>query len=351
MCEHPKVSVIIPVYNTAPYLRRCLDSVCGQTLRDIEIICINDGSTDNSLEILHEYAAKDKRIRIIAFPENRGAGAARNAGLDAAKGEYLACLDSDDYVDLGFYKNIFDGAVESGAELLFADHYVRHNLDDTMTTVWQSKNNVCHNGGVYRTSFIRKYAINYPPDVKAGQDMVFLYNVYRCVDKVLIVCVSDTYHYVRRKNSLDEDDLDDDKTAGRVRMFELLGNVLNLYDESKQEVVIELFSQCLSNMADHVCKIKTAGSRRLMCGTLLHVYNNFRYRSYIDKILQAGETGRIMRDICALGDIDKLVLFLTVTSSGEIKTMTRSIMIFIKRKRNIPNIRNRLIIQNESKNR
>jgi glycosyltransferase involved in cell wall biosynthesis len=82
----PKVSVIIPIYNTAPYLRRCLDSVCGQTLRDIEIICVNDGSTDNSLDILNEYAAKDKRIRVLSFSKNRGAGAARNAGINLLLG-------------------------------------------------------------------------------------------------------------------------------------------------------------------------------------------------------------------------------------------------------------------------
>ena len=90
-----KLSVIIPVYNDEKYLRECLDSVCNQTLDDIEIICINDGSTDSSPEILNEYSQADERI-IIINQENRGPAASRNNGLDIAKGEYIAFLDAAD---------------------------------------------------------------------------------------------------------------------------------------------------------------------------------------------------------------------------------------------------------------
>ena len=93
----PKVSVIIPVYNTEKYLKKCLDSVCNQTLSDIEIICIDDCSTDNSLNILKEYTLKDNRIKLIEFKENKGAAVARNTGIDEAKGEYIGFIDSDDY--------------------------------------------------------------------------------------------------------------------------------------------------------------------------------------------------------------------------------------------------------------
>ena len=92
----PFVSVIIPVYNAEKYLADCLDSVCGQTLRDIEIICVDDGSADGSAGILREYAAKDSRISVITQP-NAGAGAARNRGMEEASGEYLAFIDADDF--------------------------------------------------------------------------------------------------------------------------------------------------------------------------------------------------------------------------------------------------------------
>lgn len=96
--ETPKVSVILPVYNVKQYLRQCMDSICGQTLKEIEILCVDDGSTDGSSEILHEYAAKDSRVRILT-QKNQGAGAARNYGLREARGEYLSFLDSDDFFE------------------------------------------------------------------------------------------------------------------------------------------------------------------------------------------------------------------------------------------------------------
>lgn len=94
----PVVSVIIPVYNVENYLRQCLDSVAAQTLDDIEIICVDDGSTDASPQILREYAQKDSRFLILR-QENAGAGAARNRGLDTANGKYLSFLDADDFFE------------------------------------------------------------------------------------------------------------------------------------------------------------------------------------------------------------------------------------------------------------
>ncbi|MDR2869804.1 MAG: glycosyltransferase [Deferribacteraceae bacterium] len=93
-----KVSVIVPVYNVEQYLRECMDSILAQTLREIEIICVDDGSTDGSLAILQEYAAKDERVQILT-QANAGAGAARNKGLAVARGEYLSFLDGDDFFD------------------------------------------------------------------------------------------------------------------------------------------------------------------------------------------------------------------------------------------------------------
>lgn len=113
-----KVSVIIPVYNAAQYLERCLDSVINQTLKDIEIICINDCSTDNSLEILEEYASKDNRIKIIDFKENKGVAAARNAGINEAQGEYIGFVDPDDYIDSDFYAQLYKKAYETKADIV-----------------------------------------------------------------------------------------------------------------------------------------------------------------------------------------------------------------------------------------
>lgn len=112
-----KVSVIIPVYNVENYLRQCLDSVVNQTLREIEIICVNDSSTDGSLAILEEYAQKDDRIQVITQP-NAGAGAARNRGMDLAKGEYLSFLDSDDFFEPAMLEKAYNLAEQNRADFV-----------------------------------------------------------------------------------------------------------------------------------------------------------------------------------------------------------------------------------------
>ena len=110
-----KVSVILPVYNTEKYLPECLDSIINQSLRDIEIICIDDGSTDSSLQILKEYAEKDKRI-VVLEQENSGAGIARNKGMESAKGKYLSFLDSDDFFEPEMLEKAYIKCEEENAD-------------------------------------------------------------------------------------------------------------------------------------------------------------------------------------------------------------------------------------------
>lgn len=107
MNSSPKISVIIPVYNTAQYLPECLDSIINQTYSNLEIILVNDGSTDNSEDICNEYARKDSRILVI-HKENGGQSSARNRGLDIAQGDYISFIDSDDWIDLDTYRIILD---------------------------------------------------------------------------------------------------------------------------------------------------------------------------------------------------------------------------------------------------
>lgn len=112
-----KVSVIIPVYNVEKYLRQNLDSVANQTLKDIEVICVDDGSTDSSFEIVKEYAEKDPRF-IAVSQKNGGAGAARNNGLRRARGKYLSFLDSDDFFDERMLEEAYNKAEETKADFV-----------------------------------------------------------------------------------------------------------------------------------------------------------------------------------------------------------------------------------------
>lgn len=118
----PKVSILVPIYNVEIYLNNCLDSLINQTMQDIEIICINDGSTDGSLKILKEYAQKDSRIKLID-KENSGYGASMNIGLDKATGEYIGIVEPDDFANTKMYEALYNLAVKKDAEIVKSDYF------------------------------------------------------------------------------------------------------------------------------------------------------------------------------------------------------------------------------------
>ena len=117
-----KVSVIVPVYNVEKYIRKCLDSLVNQTLEDIEIIVVNDGSKDSSIDILKEYAEKHNNIKVYE-KENGGLSDARNYGLQFATGKYIAFLDSDDYVDVNLYKRMYEKAKAEDSDMVECNFY------------------------------------------------------------------------------------------------------------------------------------------------------------------------------------------------------------------------------------
>ncbi len=188
----PRVSVIVPVYNVEQYLRQCLDSIVNQTLREIEIICVDDGSTDSSLEILQEYAARDPRITILT-QENLHAGVARNAGLTVARGEYLSFLDSDDFFELDMLEINYNRLKQDSSDISV---FLATRIDcvsgdtDIMTWIMNSKEEVldtniekdkvfkifsptCWNK-VYKKSLIDKYKLRYQ-NLENANDVYFSY--------------------------------------------------------------------------------------------------------------------------------------------------------------------------------
>lgn len=138
----PKVSVIITVFNIEPYIRDCLDSVLKQSLRDIEVICIDDASTDHSLEILYQYAERDNRVRVIAQPESIGPSTARNIGYREAKGEYVYQIDGDDWIVDGALERMYTCAAENELDFLT---FSASAFADTE----EIKQKVCHSLNLY----------------------------------------------------------------------------------------------------------------------------------------------------------------------------------------------------------
>ncbi len=211
----PKISVIVPAYNMEDYLKRCLDSIIHQTLKDIEIVCIDDGSTDNSLLIFEEYAANDDRIKIYS-QENLGLSAARNSGIAQSTGEYIGFVDSDDFVDLDFYEKLYNAAIENDADIS-CGNIVRENEKKRKTPVKYSKSTVAcntkekyilaglpmHNyvwNKIYKREALVKSNIKFINGV-LYEDMYFSPDVLESLGK-LVTVTGTYYHYWINKTSI-----------------------------------------------------------------------------------------------------------------------------------------------------
>ena len=164
-----KLSVVIPVYNVEKYLPKCIDSVINQTLTDIEIILVNDGSIDNSGEICEKYAKSDKRIKYIC-QENQGVATARKKGMEYVTSEYVTFIDSDDWVSESFFEELYNNI--SGYDLLISNHYM------VKPEVVTYKNELAV--GVYDTSEKMKYLIDnmvYATAPEFTKDMAFFTSI------------------------------------------------------------------------------------------------------------------------------------------------------------------------------
>lgn len=134
--QNCKISIIVPVFNTGQYLVQCLNSLINQTLKEIEIICVNDGSTDNSLEILQEFAKNDARIKIVT-QKNQGQSISRNNAMELAKGEYLGFLDSDDWAQPDMFEKLYNNAKKFDSDIAICDIQM---FDERTNTYYTDKN-------------------------------------------------------------------------------------------------------------------------------------------------------------------------------------------------------------------
>ena len=175
----PKVSIIIPVYQVESYIRTCIDSVLAQSLKDLEIICVDDGSTDSSPAILDDYASKDSRVKVIHKP-NRGYGHSMNVGYEAATGEYIGIVESDDYILPDMYGTLYDYAVSNDLDLIKSEciqfwdtlHYSKRihvsAMDGYFGKVLQKEDRILFFqfymntwSGIYRRSFLAENGIRH----------------------------------------------------------------------------------------------------------------------------------------------------------------------------------------------
>ena len=219
-----KVSVIVPIYNTAKYLKRCICSIIEQELKDIEIICVNDGSTDNSLDILQELAVQDSRIRIVNQC-NAGSVSARKSGVAIANGEYIGFVDSDDWIDYQMYKQLYQIAVENNADLITSGYiqegnYISSDYDSLEEGLYQGNNieelynrmildRVNFGKGVsgslctkiIRSNIIKSCISEIQEDIYMSEDKIMVINCILNSNAVYVLHKA-YYHYIMRNNSV-----------------------------------------------------------------------------------------------------------------------------------------------------
>ena len=220
----PKVSIVIPVYNVEKYLRQCLDSVVNQTLRDIEIICVNDGSKDSSPDILREYAEKDNRIKIID-KANSGYGASMNRGFDLATGEYLGIIESDDYAELNMFESLYEVAKRDDLDVVKSGFFFYYSKPEERNVPSPIASPIMCNrifapvtdfkspmeqaeffnikptiwSAIYRKDFIRSNNIRFNETPGASyQDSSFNFKVWCCAKRVRLV--EDCFLHYRQDN-------------------------------------------------------------------------------------------------------------------------------------------------------
>ena len=210
-----KVSIVLPIYNVEKYLRRCIDSVINQTLREIEIILVDDGSPDDCGQICDEYCKKDERIKVI-HQKNRGLSAARNSGIEIATSEYICFIDSDDYIEKDMIEYLYNNAKKYNTDITccgFTNIY-ENGINEKITTVkekkiYSSKEALdIHllSGYIEVVAWNKLYKlelfanIRYPEGL-LYEDMLTTYKLLDISNNILLLPDS-KYYYCKRKNSI-----------------------------------------------------------------------------------------------------------------------------------------------------
>lgn len=263
----PKVSLIIPVYNVENYIERCLNSVVNQTLKDMEIIIVNDGSKDSSKEKIEKYLKKYPWIKYLE-KENGGLSDARNYGMQYVTGEYVAFLDSDDYVESTVYEEMYDIAKREDADMVecnFIWEYPNKKRND-IGEIYKSKKEMIQKARVVawnkliKREIIERTKVKFPVGLRY-EDVEFFYKLVPYLDKVSFVkkCF---IHYIQRGDSIANT-----QNIRTKEIFQVLDNVITYYKENgfyneyREELEYIYIRFLLCSSLKRICKIANRNER------------------------------------------------------------------------------------------
>ena len=253
--EEELISVIVPVYNVENYIERCLNSIINQTYKNIEIVCVNDGSTDNSLNILNKFQKKDSRIKIIS-QENQGLSEARNVGIKNSSGKYIGFVDSDDWVDLDYYEKLYNALIDSKSDFACANtkffdngkiSYIKFQQNQIFSEFDKEIDNY-KNGSVwdklYKKSLFIENDIKFIKGRYFEDNIVLLQLSYYSKKVVTINSVS--YYYFNNNNSITREINSEKELKRQQDMYYMCEVILNyFYNKNVSKKVIKSIKKFL----------------------------------------------------------------------------------------------------------
>lgn len=278
----PKVSIIVPFYNVEGYIRKCLDTLVNQTLNEIEIILVNDGSKDGSAEIAKEFFEKYPNKIVYLEKENGGLSDARNYGLPYARGEYIAFLDSDDYVEKDMYKKMYELAKKENSDMVLCNFYWEYPKKKKIGRMleFNNKNEMLEKirveawNKLIKREIIEKTGIKFPKGYRY-EDVEFTYKLVPYLNKVIILNKA-FIHYIQREGSISNSQ--NERTR---EIFDVLEHVIEYYKENKiynqyekeLEYIYARYAFCSSFL--RIVKIK---DRKIRKKLLDETWNNVNVR-------------------------------------------------------------------------
>lgn len=288
MISKVKVSVIIPVYNVEKYLDRCIQSILNQTLKEIEIILVDDGSSDNSSQICDEYSKKDNRIKVI-HKKNEGLGFARNSGMEIARGEYIAFVDSDDFIEKNGFEYMYKISVENKVDMCMSGYYKYNSQNKTKEKIEIIKKITTYEGdevklcacrmigslpeelkdeyygmsvwkNLYFLNFLRKNNLKFNSEREyVSEDAIFHLNCVPKMKKVIIIPES-FYNYCDNTNSITlSKTFRESKFEEYKKLYFKEIEILSKYNEIEQDkfYVARMF---LGNIRAHIKQLEKSNN-------------------------------------------------------------------------------------------
>lgn len=264
-----QVSVVVPIYNVEKYLKKCLDSLSNQTLKDIQVILVNDGSTDGSGKIAKTYAEKYPDKMLYVEKKNGGLSDARNYGMKYATGEYIAFLDSDDYIENTAYEKMYNKAIEEKSDYVECDFVWEYpnKVKEDLKYPYKNKNEmlafvrVVAWNKLIKRSILVENKIEFPKGLRY-EDVEFTYKLLPHINKFSYVNEK-FVHYIQRENSIAN--VQNEKTA---EIFQILDNVIdyykekNIYEQYKDELEYNYSRYLLCSSLKRICKVQDKNKRK-----------------------------------------------------------------------------------------